>query len=877
MRLEDRDTAKLRPPPWPSAFRLAGVTFPLSRRHAGVKLLRTLTWLLWGASCVPLPQVRGQVNYATPYTFSTIAGNAGYGIADGVGSTARFFDPQGIAADRAGNIYVGDAKNFTIRMMVPTVFAGQTNWVVSTIAGSPGVQGTADGAGGVARFIDPHGLTLDGVGNLFLTEFAGHTIREISPVVSAGQTNWVVSTIAGATGVKGSQDGLGGAARFFQPSCLAWGGGNLYVVDEGNATIRMLAPFVAAGQTNWQVSTIAGLAGSHGSTDGDGSIARFHIPFGIAADLAGDLYVTDYAASTIRLLTPTGQTNWQVSTIAGSVGGFGSVDGTGTNAQFLDPFGITVNADGTLFVDDAGNNTIRSITPQVSDGVTNWLVSTIAGLPGVGGQGSTDGTGSEALFWYPNEIAVDTGGVLYVTDTFNNTIRRLTPSATVGQTGWTVNTIAGLAAADGSLDGIGSSAAFVAPDGVALDQAGNLYVTDFTDCIIRRLAPVVVGGKTNWSVTTIAGSAGVNASNDGTGSSAFFDSPDGIAVDGLGQVYVADSANETIRKISPTLVAGQTQWVVSTIAGSVGVSGTNDGTGGLAQFAGLGSIAVDRGGNLFVPDSGNATIRMVRPIVASGHTNWNVTTIAGLATVTGSDDGTGTVARFNAPYGITMGPAGNLYVTDGANNTIRRIAPNILPGLTNWVVTTIAGTAGTNGNVDGVGAAAQFNAPSGIAMDAAGALYVADAQNNTLRKVAPSRHGSQTNWAVTTIGGLGGHFGSADGTGAAARFNSPWGVAVSPDGKVYVADYYNTTVRQGVSPPVIRLSTPSLSPPQARIGFALTAGWASTFELLNAPSPRGPWATNTAGLLATNTLGVSYSFTVPWNQAAAQFFRVQSP
>jgi len=830
-------------------------------------------------ACCGLSLARGQANYTTPYTFTTIAGNAGYGIADGVGSVARFNLPQGIAADLAGNLFVSDAQNSTVRRMTPVVSGGQTNWLVTTIAGLPGSPGSADGPGNTARFYDPHGLAVDRAGNVFVADFGNQTVREISPVVSGGQTNWVVATIAGLAGAQGIADGSGNTARFHNPSGVASDGtNNLFVADDGNGTIRKLALTVSGGQTNWVVSTIAGLAGNFGSADGTSTNARFYNPFYLALDATGNLYVADYGSCTIRQLTPPsspGQTNWSVSTIAGLVGSFGSNDGTGTNAQFLNPFGIAVAKSGTLYVADSGNNTIRSVTPKLTSGITQWTVGTIAGS--AVNSGSADGSGSGALFNYPNGLAVDGAGTLYVTDTFNDTIRDVTPSGMPGQTVWTTTTIAGLAGGNGSGDGTGSAAQFDSPDGVALDQSGNLYVTDFDDCTVRRISPTLAAGQTHWVVTTIAGSVDNYGSADGTGAGAQFDSPDSIAVDTLGRLYVADTANETIRLITPLGTGANVQWKVTTIAGSVGIVGSADGIASQAEFAGLGGMILDSAGNLFVADSGNYTVRKVSPVVSGGQTNWQVSTIAGLAGSTGTNDGIGAAARFSSPYGITQDPAGNLFVTDGDNHTIREITPSISAGTTNWVVTTIAGSAGTSGALDGIGTGALFNTPAGIAADAAGNLFVTEASQNTVRKLIRRISGGQTNWVVSTLGGLSGTHGSADGTGSASSFNSPWGVAVDRSGNLYVTDWFNYTIRQGISPPVMELNPPTLTGPEVQINFGLAAGWAHSFELLGAPTVNGPWTTNTSANLATNGPAVSFKFTAPVGQTPAQFYRVQCP
>jgi hypothetical protein len=821
----------------------------------------------------------GQVNYPTPYTFLTIAGNAGYGTADGIGSTARFYGPQGVAADTNGVFYATDSDNGTVRSITAVVSTGTTNWIVSTLAGSGGSPGSADGFGSAARFYHPNGIGVDSTGNLYVADTGNSTIRMIGRSLVGGQTRWLVTTIAGLAGSAGSADGTNGTARFNRPSGLTVdGAGNLYVADDANAAIRMIRPSVSGGQTNWVVVTIAGVAGVHGSTDGPGAAARFFNPFGIVADSAANLYATDYGSATIRKLTPSvsaGQTNWTVSTIAGSVGGFGSADGAGSAAQFLDPFGIAIDGTGSLYVADAGNQTIRKITPSNSVGPTEWVVTTIAGSVGI--SGSSDGIGDAALFSYPNGIAVNQAGALCVADTFNNTIREVTPSAPGTLAVWTVTTMAGLAGGSGSADGTGTAARFDNPFGVALGAKGNLFVADSGNNTIREVVPSFSAGQTNWVVSTAAGSAEVVGSADGTGTEALFSGPMGVGADSTGNLYVADTGNNTIREIVPNLLAGQTNWAVSTIAGSPGIAGAADGPGGAATFNGPTAITVGGTAILYVADAGNSIIRTLTPALSSGPVQWTVATIAGAAGVPGSSDGTGGTARFNNPGGIAMDNAGNLYVADSSNNTIRKITPSASAGQTNWVVTTIAGSPGIAGGVDGIGSAALFSGPSGIAVDPAGNVYVADFSNGTVRKMRPRILGKQTQWLVTTIGGTAGSHGATDGTGGAARFYSPSGIAVSCAGDLFVADWDNNTVSLGFSQPYIVLDTPTLSNGQAQINFSLLSGMPASFNLLIAAQPDGPWNTNTAAVLTTNLPGASYTFTTQLPLGPEQFFRVQRP
>ena len=544
-----------------------------------------------------------------------------------------------------------------------------------------------------------------------------------------------LALFAGDMAGNGNVDGIGAAARFRSPQGLATdSAGNVYVADSLNHTIRKITP---AGV----VTTLAGTARVAGSTDATGAAARFNRPVGVATDSTGNVYVAEFSNHTIRKITPTGA----VTTLAGTAGVFGSTDATGAAASFRGPFGVATDSAGNVYVADFGNHTIRKITPT-------GAVTTLAGTAGA--TGSTDATGAAARFNGPASVATDGSGNVYVAEFSNRTVRKITPAGVV-------TTLAGTAGLTGSTDATGAAARFNFPQGVATDSAGNVYVADSGNSTLRKITSAGL-------VTTLAGTAGVLGSTDAAGAAASFRGPTGVATDSAGNVYVADSSNNTLRKITP---AG----LVTTFAGTAGAFGSTDATGAAARFNGPAGAAADSAGNVYVADQQNHTLRKITPAGV-------VTTLAGTAGVTGSTDATGAAARFSSPLGVATDSAGNVYVGDTNNNTVRKITPA-------GVVTTLAGTAGVTGSTDATGAAASFFAPLGVATDSAGNVYVADLGNHTLRKITPAG-------VVTTLAGTAGAFGSTDATGAAARFDGPFGVATDSAGNVYVADSGNSTLRK---------------------------------------------------------------------------------
>jgi hypothetical protein len=321
-------------------------------------------------------------------------------------------------------------------------------------------------------------------------------------------------------------------------------------------------------------------------------------------------------------------------------------------------------------------------------------------------------------------------------------------------------------------------AQFERAQAVAVDDAGNVYLADSFYNVIWKI--------TADGVTTVfAGKHGAHGSADGVGTNATFNSPAGVAVDGAGNVYVSDSGS-AIRVIT-------SNGVVSTLAGRAGQYGDANGLGSAARFSGPSGVAVDSAGNVYVADQGNNAIRKITPAGM-------VSTLAGGPNLVGLEDGPVARAHFEYPQWLAADAFGNAYVDDEG---VRKIG-------TNGIVSTLAGGSGKSGSADGVGTAAQFNTPGGLAVDGSGNIFVVDTLNSTIRMIT-------TNGVVTTQAGLAGVGGISDGVGSEARFSQPTSVAVDTSGSFYVAD--GGRLRKGF--PLGSVVAPRITiPPQSQSGTA---------------------------------------------------------
>lgn len=625
-------------------------------------------------------------------TVEVVAGNTGTGFVDGTGIEARFSGPSGAAMAPDGSaFYVADTFNALIRRVDVATGA------VTTVAGKPGIATVLDGEGTEALVQSPRAMAFapDGSAVYFAD---GPTIRRMT--VPGHQ----VSTVAGLADTPGNVDDVGADARlgFLLHSMVFLDADRLLIGDRSNKTLRTLTLSTGAVAT-----VLGGDNPTNDHVDGVGDVARLTVG-GLAYVDATTVYMADTFNATIRVVDPT---QWSLTTVAGTPGQSGDADGQGAAARFDIPQQL-LWADGALWVFNFAG-TVRRVDPSNGFAVTTPVGVYDETFP-------RDGNQSEARF------GVAFGPSLY--DAGNNRIlyndRGANSFRTIALADFAVATFAGAKEPYGAVDGPALDARFNGPNSIAVDTDDRWFVSDAGNDTIREV-DLQAG-----TVQTFAGAAGEEGATDGDRLTARFSSPAGLALDRVGQkLYVSDSGNHTVRVID--LTTGN----VSTLAGTAGESGGDDGMGAAARFDRPAKLTLGSQGDvLFLADRGNATVRRIE--VATGA----VTTVAGLAGEQGSVDDTGAAARFVAPADVAWDEDGNvLFVADAASfvpgvgfegSTIRRI------DLATGAVTTYAGRNAETGIANGDRLAARFNGPSCVELAPGGdALFVCDGSNHLLRRI----------------------------------------------------------------------------------------------------------------------------------------------
>jgi uncharacterized protein (TIGR03437 family) len=598
---------------------------------------------------------------------------------------AQLFSPSAVAVDAEGNVYVADSGNICVRKVTP-------DGAVTTVAGNgrPGFAG--DGGPAVtAEFRSLNGLALDAAGNLYIADQANNRIRKVS-------LDGTITTVAG-NGQRGFS-GDGGPAVEAQLGAAADVGvdavGNLYIADPVNQRIRKVSP-------DGIISTVAGSGQrASGGDGGPASEAQLNLPGGVAVDAAGNLYIADSSNFRIRRVTADGI----ITTVAGSgTPGFSGDGGPAEQAQIGLLRGIATDVDGALLIADAANQRIR----RVSAGT----IATIAGASHLQGDG---GPATSAVLFAPAGVAFDSAGNLYIADTSNHAIRRVARDSTI-------STIAGTGEGGFSGDGGPATAArLLLPSGVAVDRDGNIWVADTGNHRIRRIS--------SGRIETVAGTGFPGFGGDGAPApQAQLLSPRAVAVDAAGTLYIADTGNDRVRAVAR-------DGAIRTVAGSAQRGFAGD--GGPAVQAAMsvpGALALDARGNLYISDVNNRRIRRVGP-------DGIITTVAGSGLgLPGDDSGPAVNAALGTVFGIAVDESGALYLAEsgGAFTAFQPPLHRVRRVNAAGIIATIAGAGAAGFEGDGGPAlAARFDAPNGIAVDASGSIYIADASNHRIRRLLPN-------------------------------------------------------------------------------------------------------------------------------------------
>jgi uncharacterized protein (TIGR03437 family) len=623
---------------------------------------------------------------------TTVAGNGtqGYSGDNGPAVSAQLHTPNRVAVDSAGNLYIADTDNQRIRKVA--------NGVITTVGGNGTCCFSGDGGPATgAQLAYPTGVAVDSAGNLYIADTQNNRIRVLAPVGSpcaysvapaslqapaAGgnltvsiQTGaacpWAVSNLPGWITVSGASSGAGSATvtlvvapnsgsamsatvsiagvsvTVAQPAATAFctysaspttlqapaAGGNVTVSIQTTAS----CPWTVSNLPSW--ITVSGASSGAGS-----ATVTLVVPPNSGSAMSATILIAGVSVTVTQPAAgPPPTTAYTIHTVAGNGGyGYSGDGGSATTAEVYHPAGVAMDPAGNLYIADTDNQRIRK--------VANGIITTVAGN-GVLGFGGDNGPATSAQFWSPQGVAVDSAGNLYVADTNNSRIRRVSNGV--------ITTVAGNGASGYTGDGGPAiSAQLNQPmGGVAVDSAGNLYIADTDNDRVRKVS--------NGVITTFAGNGTYGFSGDGgLATSAQLFNPLGVAVDSAGNLYIADSDNNRVRKVSNGVITtvagtGPTNWT-----SSVGTFGGDNGPATSAQLNYPEGVAVDSAGNIYIADIGNDRIRKVA--------NGVITTVAGNGTLGYSgDNGPAISARLAQPYGVAVDSAGNIYIADAGNNRIR--------------------------------------------------------------------------------------------------------------------------------------------------------------------------------------------------------------
>jgi hypothetical protein len=691
---------------------------------------------------------------------TTVAGNGyqsnpygagGFSGDGGPATNAELYWPEGVAVTVTGNLFIVDSVNQRIRKV-------RTNGIITTVAGNGTSGYFGDGGEATGAELDsPFGVTVDAIGNIFISDSGNNVIREVD-------ANGIITTVVGNGNFGYSGDGGEATdAELEGPEGVAVDtSGSLFFVDS-----ERVRKVVFPGSTLVLNGVGYGNAGAY-----DVVISS---PFGSVTSSVVNVIITPLLVATTSL--PYGTKGVSYNQTLSTFGGLTPFIWTTSSGAL--PSGLILTTNGVISGTPTTNGTFNftvKVTDALSETATKALVLTVGNPPGVTIQLTNNSVsymaGSNVTF---STVVTGTGPFIYQWQFNGNNL----PSGII-------TTVAGDGTQGYSGDGgAATNAELNEPYGVAVDSGGNLFIADSQNYRVRKVG-------TNGFITTVAGNGTYGYSgNGGAATNAELTYPSGVAVDATGNLFIADLYNNAIRKMG-------TNGIITTVAGTpvpanlgTGIAGYT-GDGGAATNAWLNSpfgVTVDATGNLFIADQYNNAIRRVG-------TNGIINTVAGgLGAGTGSgsysgDGGVATNAGLYHPSGVAVDATGNLFIADSQNYRVREVG-------TNGIINTIAGGYNDELGDGGPATNAVLNNPQEVALDATGNLFIADDGNDLVRKVA-------TNGIITTVAGNGSYGYSGNGSAATnAELSSPSGVTVDATGNLFIADQYNNAIRKVVFYPSV--------------------------------------------------------------------------
>jgi sugar lactone lactonase YvrE len=677
---------------------------------------------------------------------------------------ANLNQPVGVAFDSSGNYYIADPNQ-------NRVFKVSTSGELTVLAGNGLAGYSGDGVtGGAANAMlnAPNGVSVDASGNVYIADYNNYVVRKVD-------TTSTITTIAGTQGVCG-----GSVSTLCEPTSVAADTlGNLFIADAGDCQVKKLV------LSSLTMTLYAGNGTcSYSGDGGSATAAELYYPNGVAVDGNDNVFIADSYNYAIREVT---KSNLKIKTVAGTPGsvGFGGDGGLATAAQINLTDSLAVNSAGTsVTIADDYNLRIRQFT-------VGGNINTVAGS-GCGGFSGDGGLATAACIYYPQGVALGSSGTIYIGDTDNYRIRAFT-------VGGDINTVAGNGSATMATPVNGVPANGVElnyPWGIDEDPSGNVYVADQNNNMVREL--VQSTGLVNiFAGTGVAGFTG----DGGLATAAELNTPDGVARDSSGNIYIADQYNCVIREVSAS--TGDITTIAGISANEPGTSCGYSGDGGPATSAQLYypyNVFVDSKNNIYIPDSYNQVVRVV--------TAGTINTIAGIPNEPGysGDGGPASNARLYYPSAVAEDGAGNLYIADSYNHRVREI--NAFTG----IITTVAGNGQAGFSGDGIATQNSLYYPEGVSADVNGNLFIADQSNNRLRWVS-------TGGIMTTFAGNGTAGYSGDGGPATnAEMYYPAGIWEDASGNFLVADEYNYRVRAVTAFAALNISAGSLNFPLESVG-----------------------------------------------------------